>query len=273
VRLRHRVALLVATGFLAASTPAAAAETTVECGVFHDYTAPDPGLGVDGSITFGVFGGTAEVIDANATITPPADSVLATFANGAPSCFSVTRDAGVITAIAIAPTGTISGSVVLVPDAFGPGQDAYVIANRLVAPVTAVEADPALEALIKTAADSGSTLSATLTVDVGTGFPTTFDVTTTVSGAVVLLLNGDVQVGDATLPSAVIDAAARDELSKAAELGVPATVVITGIGTPTQTGVDVQITLSVSFTAPSSTPSPTPAPARTAVPLPNTSFR
>ena len=271
MRARRFVAVLVTLGVLAVGTPAAAAETTVECGVFHDYTAPDPGLSVDGSITFGVIGGTAEVIDANAAITPPADSVLATFSNGAPTCLSVTRDAGSITAISIAPTGTVSGSVVLVPDLFGPGQDVYVIANRLIAPVVAVEADPALAALIKTAADSGSTLSATFTVDVATGAPTSFNVTTTVVGDVTLLPSGDIQIGNATLPSAVIDATARDDLSQAAELGVPATVVIAGIGTPTQTGVDIQVTLSVSFAAPASTPSPTPSPS--AAPLPNTAFR
>src|SRR5437773_10527978 len=127
MRLRHSVAVLVAIGVLAVSTPAAAAETTVECGVFHDYTAPDPVLAVDGSITFGVVGGTAEVIDANATIVPPADTVLATFANGAPSCLSVTRDAGSITAMSIAATGPVSGSVVVVPDPFGSGQRASAI--------------------------------------------------------------------------------------------------------------------------------------------------
>ena len=269
VRLVRFAALIVAVALLAnISGVAAAAQTTVECGIFHSYTAPNPGGPTNGSVTFGVLGGTPEVIDANATLSPPADSVLASLGGGpAPTCLSVTRDAGVITAMALAPTGTISGLVTLAADLFGPGQDAYVIANRLVSPVSAVIADPGLAALIKTAFDAGSTLSATLNIDVTTGFPSSFTVTTTISGPVKVLPLGDVQVGKATLPAAVIDAGSLKRLKQAATLGVAATVVISGVGTPTGSGVNVVVTLSVSFTAPTPTPSPAPTS------LPNTAFR
>ena len=54
---------------------------------------------------------------------------------------------------------------------------------------------------------------------------------------------------------------ARKDLHEAATLGVPATVIVDGIGTLDQSsegGVSVAITLSVTFAAPSTTPAPTP---------------
>ncbi|MDP9269997.1 MAG: hypothetical protein M3P14_03330 [Chloroflexota bacterium] len=231
---------------------AAAATTTVECGLFRNYTAPDPVAVTAGSITFGLHG-TPEAIAPDATLVPPADSLLASLQGGTPTCLAVVRDAGNITSLAFAPSGTISGTVVLVADLFGPGQDAYVIADRVVTPVAAVTANPGLAALIKTAADSGSIFSVTFQIDLSSGVPTSFAATTTLSGLVSLGAGGDVHVGAATLPNAVIDATSRAKLTAAASLGVPATVVVNGAGTLAQGGqggVAIQVTLSVTYTAP-----------------------
>lgn len=265
-------ALLAASLTLTAGSVFAAAVSSVECGVFHDYLAPDPIAVAPGSITFGL-SATPETIAAEAILEPPADTALPSLAGGTPTCLTVTRDSGVITAMAFVPSGT----VVLVPDLFGSGQDAYVIADRVFAPVSAVAADPNLAALIKTAADSGSTFSVTFRIDLSSGVPTGFDATTTLSGAVVLLPGGDIQIGAATLPSAVIDASARQQLEQAAALGVPATVAVSGVGVLDQGGaggVTVDISLAVSLVAPilaTLTPTRTAAPtARPPAALPNT---
>lgn len=273
---RLRIATSVMTtvvAFSLASTAAAAAQTTVECGLFRDYAAPDPIGMTAGSITFGL-NGSPEPIAPDATLVPPADTVLPSLQGGTPTCLSVTRDAGTITSLALAPSGTVSGAVVLVPDLFGPGQDAYVIADRVFAPVASVIANDGLAALIKTAADSGSTFSVTFQIDLTSGVPTSFTATTSFSGQVTLEASGDVRVGAATLPSAVVDAAARAKLTEAADLSVPATVVVDGVGTLDQSspgGVAIDVTLSVTYTTPS-VASPTPSATPTPVPieLPNT---
>jgi hypothetical protein len=253
----------------------AAVDTALECGLFRDYTAPDPIAVTAGSITFGL-SGTPQAIAPDATLVPPTDTALPSLQGGVPTCLTVTRDAGVITSLAFAPSGTVSGSVVLVADLFGSGQDAYVIGDRVFTPVDAVTANPDLAALIKTSADNGATLSITFQIDLSSGVPTGFTATTTLSGAVVLVSNGDIQIGDATLRDAVIDAAARTRLESAAGLGVPATVLVTGIGTLDQGGaggVAIDISLLVTFTAPAAatpTPTATPSPTAPAAALPNT---
>ena len=55
--------------FLFGSMPVAAATDTLECGLFRDYTAPDPIGDTPGSITFGL-SGPAETIAADATSFP-----------------------------------------------------------------------------------------------------------------------------------------------------------------------------------------------------------
>jgi hypothetical protein len=264
LRTLRRIATSVMTAMVLASlaSGAAAATTTVECGLFRNYTAPDPVAVTAGSITFGLHG-TPEAIAADATLVPPADSLLASLQGGTPTCLTVVRDAGNITSLAFAPSGTVSGRVVLVADLFGPGQDAYVIADRVFTPVAAVTANPGLAALIKTAADSGSTFSVTFQIDLSSGVPTSFAAATTLSGLVSAGAGGDIRVGAATLPNAVIDATSRAKLTAAASLGVPATVVVNGAGTLAQGGqggVAIQVTLSVTYTAPvASTASATPA--------------
>jgi hypothetical protein len=239
--------------------------TTLECGLFRDdYVAPDPGTSTPGSISFGISGPT-EVIAADATLVPPADTALPSLQGGAPTALTVVRNGGVITSLAFAPTCTISGTPVLVPDLFGPGQDGYVIADRLFTPADLLATNDGLAALIGTAADSGSTFSVTFDIDLSTGVPSGFTAQTTLVGVVVMLDGGDVQVGAATLPSSVVDDDARAELGRSAELGVQTTVVVDGIGTIDQTGGPlVAITLTVTFALPEPTPSPSL--------LPNTSL-
>ena len=236
----------------------AAATDTLECGLFRDYTAPDPIAATTGSITFGL-SGPSETIAADATLVPPTDTNLASLQGGTPTCLTVTRNSGVITSLAFAASGTISGIPQLVPDLFGPGQDAYVISDRLFTPAELVATNAGLSALIKTAADNDSTFTVTFQIDLSTGVPTGFVATTILSGTVGILAGGDIAIGSATLPSAVISPAERKDLQEAASLGVPATVIVDGIGILDQSsegGVSVAITLSVSFAAPSATPAP-----------------
>ena len=254
------IAVFVASAalFVLGSAPVAAATDTLECGLFRDYTAPDPIGDTPGSITFGL-SGPPETIAADATLVPPTDTNLASLQGGAPTCLTVTRESGVITGLAFAASGTISGIPELVPDLFGPGQDAYVISDRLFTPAALVATNAGLSALIKTAADSESTFTVTFQIDLTSGVPTGFVATTTLSGSVGILAGGDISIGSATLPDEVISPGARQDLHEAAALGVPATVIVDGIGTLDQSsegGVSVAITLSVTFAAPSTTPAP-----------------
>ncbi|MDP9224363.1 MAG: hypothetical protein M3P18_11005 [Actinomycetota bacterium] len=257
------------------ASTAAAAQTTLECGLFRNYTAPDPIAVTAGSITFGL-NGSPEPIAPDATLIPPADTALPSLQGGTPTCLTVTRDAGMISSLAFAPSGTVSGTVILVPDLFGSGQDAYVIADRVFAPVAAVIANDGLAALIKTAADSGSIFSVTFQIDLSSGVPTGFTATTTLSGPVTAGTGGDIQVGAATLPNAVIDAAARASLDAAAGFGVAATAVVDGVGTLDQSspgGVVIDVTLSVTYTAPAvASPTPTASATPTSAALPNTAI-
>ena len=270
IRVRPVAAAALASLAVAAAsvTPMAAADgTALECGLFRDYVAPDPSGPTDGSITFG-FSGTPEVIAANATLVPPTDTALPSLQGGAPTCLTVVRAGGVITSLAFAPEGTVAGIPVLVPDLFGPGQDGYLVDDRLFVPVAQVAADPALDALFQTAFDSGTPFSVTFQIDVTTGLPTEFAAQTTLAGMVVILPGGDVQVGSATLPAAVIEPDELAALQAAADLGVTATVVVDGLGHPDQGGgVAIDITLTVSYQAPATA---TPTPSQSIGALPDT---
>jgi hypothetical protein len=258
------LALAVGTSLAAAG----GAETAVEAGVFRDFVAPDAGTATPGSITFG-FSGSPEVIAADAQLVPPADTNLAFLGGGTPTCIEVTRAGGVITRLAFVSECTVSGTVELVPDAFGPGADGYLIADRVAAPAELVDMQAEFAALIGVAADSGGVLTIIFQVDVTSGVPEAFVGETEVSGPVTILGSGDVTVGSATLPAAVIDGASRAVLEEAAGLGADATVLISGNGTIQPQGNPVlEIVLSVSFVA--ATPPATPAP--TAAALPDTSF-
>ena len=144
-----------------------------------------------------------------------------------------------------------------VPDLFGAGADGYIIADRVFAPVDIVQDNSGLNALIATAADSGSPLTLAFTIDVSSGVPAAFAADVSFSGMVVLENDGDIRVGDATLVHPIVDQGSRAELEEAADLGVAATVAVAGNGIPDQSmpgGVDMAITLDVSFEAPTATP-------------------
>lgn len=260
-----RIGLLITTvagfGVLQAGL-AIGAEATVECGIIREYTAPDPGTSTAGAIAFGVTG-PVEPIAADATLVGATATNLPFLVGGVPTCVTATRDAGTIVQLEFAASGSVSGLVVFEPDLLGPGQDAYVVDDRLLVPVDVLATSSGLSALIKVPADSNTTTSITFQIDTASGFPTGLDGTTTVSGAVAVVGNGDVTVGASTLTADLIDAASLALLQSAADLGVAATVTIHGVGTidiQGSGGVIVVTTLAVAVAAPSAAPSATPAP-------------
>jgi hypothetical protein len=248
----------------------AGAPADVEAGIFIDYLAPDPGGPTPGTITFGYLG-SAEVIAADAELVPPADTNLPFLVGGAPTCLEVSRQAGEITRLAFIASCTVSGPVTLVPDVFGPGANAYMTSDRVVTPEAVVLADPAINALMKTTADSGGILSVTFQVDVSFGAPTAFAAMTSIGGPVDIVDSGDVHVGPAVLLAPVIDPASRALLEQADAEDLDASVTIEGEGIIDVSGKSqpaVTIALTVTLAAP---PDPTPAPSSPAL-LPDTSL-
>lgn len=245
--------------------------TAVEGGAYFDFVAPDPLGPTDGTIRFG-FSGALETIAADAELVPPADTNLGSFGGGTPTCLAVTREGGVITRIAFAGECNVGGTVTRVDDLFGPGGDAYVIADRVAAPAELAEGDPGFATLIGIPAVAGSNLDLVFVIDVTTGVPTSFLGQTSVTGPVALLAGGDIGVGVATLPNDVIDEASRSDLEDAAALGVDATVAIVGDGTIGEKGEPgLVIGLTVAYSAPTAVPTAVPTAAPTAAQLPDTS--
>jgi hypothetical protein len=259
------------TASLLLGAAAAAATTSVECGLFGDYVAPDPIGVVDGSITFGLTG-SPEPIAADATLVPPTDTKLSGLAGGAPTALTVVRDTGVITSLAFASRCTIVGDVDFVPDLFGPGADGYTVADRLFVPVGLMDINDGLAALIPTAAANGTPLTLAFTIDVSSGAPSAFDAALSLVGLVTSKPNGDILVGDARLPGSVISDAARAALREARRLGVEATVAVTGEGAPdgSPSGVAMAISLEVTFDTPA--PSPPAVPDTAIRPLPGSAI-
>ena len=243
---------------------------TVEGGAYFDFVAPDPLGPTDGTIRFG-FSGAAETIAADALLVPPADTNLA-FLGGAPTCLGVTREGGVITGLEFVAECNVGGTVTRVDDLFGPGGDAYLIADRVAAPADLVEGSPPFATLIGIPAAAGTNLDLAFVVDLTTGIPSSFIGQTSAIGPVTLLAGGDIGVGAATLPNEVIDPDSRADLEEATALGVDATAAIVGLGTIEQAGdPTVQILLSVGYTAPTPVPTPVPTAAPSADALPDTS--
>jgi hypothetical protein len=237
--------------------PVAYAATSVECGLIREYTAPDPGGPTPGSIAFGL-SGSVETIAADATLVPPVDTNLPFITGGAPTCLSVERDAGLVTSLEFVSSGSVTGPVTLVEDLFGPGNDGYLLSDRLFAPVELVTMNLGLSALFPPAADAGADLTIAFQVDVSTGLPFAYSAFLALTGPVVIEPDGDVRVGLATLPAGVVDAESLATFEEAAALGVDATVEVTGEGSedPDEPGgVLMVITLAVSYAAPA-TPSP-----------------
>ncbi len=272
--MRTRLASLLLAGLLAmlgtGVVLAGSADITVEGGAFFDFAAPDPLGPTDGAIRFG-FTGTVETIAADAELVPPADTNLAGFGGGTPTCLEVTREGGVITRLAFVGECVVEGPVTLVEDIFGPGADGYMISDRLAAPAEFIATSPEFATLIGVPADAGTVLSVTFTLDLASGIPVSFVGVSTLIGPVTLLDGGDIMVDGATLPTEVIDDASRAALTEASELGVDATVAITGNGSLQVQGPqpELEIVLAVTFSAPTPTPSGTAVP--TASQLPDTS--
>lgn len=260
--LRIGIAILSVVAIGAIQAGLAVAAETVECGIIREYTAPDAGTSTAGSIAFGLTG-PLETIAADATLVGATETNLGVLTGGTPTCVIATRTGVVITQLEFAASGTVAGTVAFVVDMFGPGQDVYVVDDRLIVPADLLATTSGLAALIKVPADSGTTTSLTFQIDTASGFPTGLDGTATISGPVVMLGNGDVTVGPSTLTTDLIDPASRTALQAASDLGADATVTIHGIGTIDITnddGVVVAIELSVSLPAPSPSATPTPMP-------------
>jgi hypothetical protein len=257
------IALLAATGIALGGGET----TSVEGGAFFDYVAPDPVGTTDGTIRFG-FLGTAETIAFDAELVPPVDTNLPGFGGGTPTCLEVTRAGGIIIRLAFIAECVVEGDVTFVEDLFGPGGDAYMISDRLAAPAEFIATSPEFAALIGVPADAGTVLSVTFTLDMATGVPVSFVGVTSVSGPVTLLAGGDITVDGATLQTEVIDDASRAALTEASELGVDATVAITGNGNLQAQGPlpELEIVLAVSFTAPTAVPTTAPTPAASLLP-------
>ena len=272
--MRTRLTSLLLAGVLAilgtGVVVAGSADITVEGGAFFDFVAPDPLGPTDGAIRFG-FTGTVETIAADAELVPPVDTNLSGFGGGTPTCLEVTREGGVITRIAFVAECLVEGEVTIVEDLFGPDADAYMIGDRLAARAEFIATSPEFAALIGVPEAAGTVLSVTFTLDLATGIPVSFVGVSTLIGPVTLLDGGDITVDGATLPTAVIDDASRAALTEASELGVDATVGITGNGSLQVKGPQpaLDIVLAVSFSAPTPTPTETVAP--TASQLPDTS--
>jgi hypothetical protein len=186
------------------------------------------------------------------------DTNLPFITGGAPTCLSVERDAGVITSLEFVSNGSVTGPVTLVEDLFGPGNDGYLLSDRLFAPVELVTMNLGLSALFPPAADAGADLTIAFQVDVTTGLPFAYSAFLALTGPIVIEPDGDIRVGLATLPAGVVDAESLATFEEAATLGVDATVEVTGEGgeDPDEPGgVLMVITLAVSYAAPA-TPSP-----------------
>lgn len=266
IRILASGAAVLALLALSVGTVMAVPVTAVEGGAVTNYVAPD-GTVTDGSITFG-FLGSPEVIAADALLTSPVDTNLASLVGGVPLCLNVTRDSGVITALSFAAECTVSGGVTYVADAFGPGADGYAVSGRVIIPSDLLDSDPGLNALIKTAFDTGASPSLTFTADVTSGYPLSFTGTTQISGTVVDLGNGDFKVGAATLLDAVIDPTTRAVLEQAVSEGRNVVVDISGGQLIDLTGSNPNPTI-VTLSAALVVPSPTPTAAATATATPS----
>jgi hypothetical protein len=226
---------------LATPFTAQAAAPTVECGQLSGYTAPDPAGPTDGSLQLGLL--PAWVIAATATIAPAAATALPSGVNNGPTCLAVERDPDdQIASIDFAAQGTIAGHVTV-----DSGSGFYLLADRLLIPTAITDAYPTLGALFPTSERAGSILSVTFTIDSTTGGFTGFDGAAAFCGAGSLTAAGDGKVGAAIIPKAVLDAADRSALKKAA--GQRACATVRSVGTIGGSGVvdttsDVRITVA-----------------------------
>ena len=220
----------------------------VHCGFFEFVPADAEN---QGSIAFGAasavgVSGHLFVIAAGASVPPN----LAELAGGTPTCLELTREAGVITHMQYAPTGTIHGRVVVYGDAVGdPENSAYVVAGRIMSPVDGLEEQPGLWTIFNNAVATGRAVNVVLNIHPDYGFPLSFSASTFLHGKVVVN-DSDIGVGLGTLPDAVIDPDSRSLLEQAATLGGSAHVGVTSVGTIdlVDGALDITTTLDVVLT-------------------------
>ncbi len=236
--------LPAASILLLAVTPSAvsAASSVVECGQLTGYTAPDPGTPADGSLQLGL--ADTWVILATATVSPAAASVLPSSVGSAPTCLALDLDdAGLVTAIDFATTGTLTG-----PVTFDTASGFYLLADRLIVPDFVTDANPGLAAIFVTSYQAGTDLTITFTVDPATGQFIGFDGTAAFCGPGSVTQGGDGQIGDAVIAAAVLDAEDLEALAGAGDDEACATINSVGTIDPgtgsISTTTDVQIDIA-----------------------------
>jgi len=256
------VALLATLGV----APILATAPTVECGQLTAYTAPVPAGPTDGSVSLGT--SSTWVILAAATISPAAATALPNIVNSGPTCLALGLDGtGKVTSLDFAAQGTISGKVT-----FDSGTGYYMLANRLIVPTNVTDAYPPLSALFKSSYQAGTAMSVTFTVDTTTGGLSGFDGHAAFCGAASLDSKGVGHVGKATLPSAVLGAAAKAALKKAAGASACASVHSIGSINPSNGNITTSANVSIVLAAPNVTPPSTTTSASEAASAANPPF-
>ena len=213
--------VLAATLLLLASPIAASAgggSSAVECGQISSYTAPDPLGPTDGALGIGSL--TPWTIAADATLSSAVSTTLPSLADSGPSCFAMDLDgSGSITALDFAAQGSISGPVV-----FDDGLGFYIFDDRLIIPPFITDMFPELAAIFVTSAAAGTNVQGTFDVDTTTGAFTGIDVHAEFCGRAGLDADGNGVVGEAIIPSAVLQGNDIDALDDASGHRVCASV-------------------------------------------------
>jgi hypothetical protein len=198
------------------------------------------------------------VILASAAVSPAATSVLPMSVGSAPTCLAIDLDdAGLVTALDFAPTGTLTGLV-----DFDTGSGFYLLADRLIVPDFVTDANAGLAAIFVTSYQAGTPLAITFTVDPTTGQFVGFDGTAAFCGAGSVTPGGDGQVGDAVIAAAVLDAGDLEALAGAGDAEACATINTVGTidaGTGAiSTTTDVQIDVAGAEATPTAPATPRP---------------
>jgi hypothetical protein len=221
----RRLAALATLSIVAlfAAPSALAASQITECGQFPAYTAPDPLGPTDGSLQLGQL--PAWTIADDATLVSPADTVLPSLSgSGAVTCLQIDLDDdSVITSVALVGEGTIEGHV-----AFESGLDAYLFHDRLMLPTFVTDMYPGLGALFGPSAAGGSVLRVTFLLDASNGVITGISGRTVVCGPPDVDGDGNGLLGDAVIPSAVLDADDVAALTDPAAIDACATIETAG---------------------------------------------
>ena len=198
IRLSTAAAIAV-FAFLAVGVSPVSAAPIVECGQLSAYTAPDPTGPTAGNLQIGLL--PAWEVLATATVSSGAAVTLPSIVNTGPTCLALDFDTDdKITAIDFAPEGEITGNV-----DYDSGSGFYVFADRLIVPNFITDAYPGLAALFVTSYQAGTVLAVKFTVDTSTGAFVGFDGQADFCGTASLTAGGDAQIGDAVIPSSVLD--------------------------------------------------------------------